>query len=162
MNDKKTLFSIMTDTAEFYRKNLYERDKRAVAHLRYLKERGLALAPWHHDCFPNASGSVLVAGNDYYYGAWAFRVRIRHGGRRYVREAYQPVQQRKNQSYARRGWYFCVPYGIARRCKNGYERRPVQPPFDARCRRERFGTNRFGYRRRFDYRYSRSVLWIII
>ena len=42
MNDKKTLFSIMSDTAEFYRKNLYEIDKRAVAHLRYLKERGLA------------------------------------------------------------------------------------------------------------------------
>lgn len=42
MNDKKTLFSIMTDTAEFYRKNLYGIDKRAVAHLRYLKERGLA------------------------------------------------------------------------------------------------------------------------
>lgn len=42
MNDKKILFSIMTDTAEFYRKNLYGIDKRAVVHLRYLKERGLA------------------------------------------------------------------------------------------------------------------------
>ena len=42
MNDKKTLFSIMTDTAEFYRENLYGTDKRLAVYLRYLKKRGLA------------------------------------------------------------------------------------------------------------------------
>ena len=42
MDEKQKLFSIMTDTAEFYRKNLYGTDKRVAVHLRYLRERGLA------------------------------------------------------------------------------------------------------------------------